>query len=264
MTGRFHKLFIGSNLKMYKNIRQTLEFTTALQSATRDISRADLELFILPSYLTLPDVLRAAERHLLKIGAQNMHWEEEGPFTGEISPLMLEEVEVDIVMVGHAERRQLFGETDWMVNQRVRASLAHGFQTLLCVGDTQDEKRDGATEERLEQQLKIALQGVQPASLEKIWIAYEPVWAIGDSGTVADPLFANQMHSSIHGLIGKLYPGCAVPVLYGGSVNQDNAAELVKQPDIDGLFIGRAAWDAKNFERIIRLSLGSVSNLLSV
>jgi L-erythrulose 1-phosphate isomerase len=260
MTRRFPKLFIGSNLKMYKNIKQTLEYTAALQSATQDISRNNLELFILPSYITLPDVSRAADRQLVKVGAQNMHWEEEGPFTGEISPLMLQEVGVDVVMVGHAERRQVFGETDWMVNQRVKSSLAHGFQTLLCVGDTREDKRYGVTEERLEQQLKIALHGVHPALSNMIWIAYEPVWAIGEGGTAADPEFANQMHGSIHAMIANLFPGCAVPVLYGGSVNQDNAVDLVQQPDIDGLFIGRAAWEAMNFEKIIRLSIVSVFN----
>ena len=257
MTYRFKKLFAGSNLKMYKSNRQTLAFLRRLQEITQDIPRDRLELFFLPSYLSLADACRAADPTLVRIGAQNMHWEAQGQFTGEISAPMLQEIGVRLVMVGHAERRQIFGETDWMVNKRVHAGLALGFTTLVCVGDTAQDQEIGASAERLALQLKFALHGVEDSRLDQVWVAYEPVWAIGEGAINAPPGFANEMHAKLHAILEELYPeaGKKVPVLYGGSVNLDNAAALVAQPEIDGLFIGRAAWDADQFNHIIRRSL---------
>jgi triosephosphate isomerase len=254
MTGRFRQVFVGSNLKMYKTNQQTLDYLDRLQSLTWDIPRTELVLFFLPSYPALPDACRAADHSLVLIGAQNVHWASSGQYTGEVSPPMLQEIGVDLIMVGHAERRQLFGETDWMVNKRVLSSLGTGFRTLICIGDTAEDMDYGISAERLQQQLKIALHCVRADQLSKVWVAYEPVWAIGEGSVVAEPAFANEMHAVIHATLDRLYPGGSpqVPVLYGGSVNLSNAAELVVQPDIDGLFIGRAAWEAGNFNAILR------------
>jgi triosephosphate isomerase len=254
VTGRFRRLFVGSNLKMYKTNRQTLDYLDQLQRLTHDIPRDELTLFILPSYITLADVCRAADPDLVWIGAQNMHWEEQGQFTGEVSPLMLSEIGVRLIMVGHAERRQLFGEEEWMVNRRVLSSLEHGFHTLLCVGDTSDDVRYGVSADRLRLQLKTALYNVPCDQLDRLWVTYEPAWAIGEQGTVAKADFANEMHSVLRQILVDLYPqkNGDVPILYGGSVNLENAVDLICQPQVDGLFIGRAAWDAENYNCILR------------
>ena len=254
MTGRFRRLFVGSNLKMYKTNRQTLDYLVQLQQLTRDIPRAELTLFILPSYTALADVCRASDPDLIWIGAQNMHWEEQGQFTGEVSPPMLREIGVRLVMAGHAERRQLFGEQDWMVNRRVLSSLEHGFHTLLCVGDTAEDVRAGVSQDHLRTQLETALLNVCCEHLDRLWVAYEPVWAIGEQGIAAKAEFANEMHAVMRQVLVDLFPqkNGDIPILYGGSVSLENAADLICQPQIDGLFIGRAAWDAENYNRILR------------
>ncbi len=254
MTGHFKRVFIGSNLKMYKTNQQNLSYLSQLLELTKDISRSNLTLFILPSYTALAEMLRMANHSEILIGAQNMHWEDSGAYTGEISPPMLKELGVDLVMLGHAERRSIFGETDRMVNRRILASLAHGFITLVCVGDTTEDMTFGVSEERLRQQIKTALHGVDSSLFDKLWVAYEPVWAIGTGGRPADPEFASHMHRSIRNALNEIFPDHpnSIPILYGGSVNLENCAALINQPEIDGLFIGRAAWDAENFNRIIR------------
>src|SRR3972149_3797230 len=253
MNKRFSKVFVGTNHKMVKTNQQTLDYLRALQKLTADIPRSQFELFVLPPYITLADACRQVDQSLITIGAQNMHWEEQGQFTGEISPVMLKDVGVRLVMVGHAERRQIFGETDEMVNHRVLASLRHGFQTLICIGETADDKRYGTSRERLAEQIKIGLYGVTQEAWKQIWVAYEPVWAIGEHGEEADPLYVNHMHAHIRETLthSKGY-NREIPVLYGGSVNLANASELINQPEVDGLFIGRAAWDADNFNKILR------------
>ena len=254
MSVRFSQVFVGSNLKMYKTIRQTLEYTACLQTLTGDIPRDSLRLFILPSYTALADACRTVDHSLIWVGAQNMHWADQGQFTGEISAPMLQEIGVDLVMAGHAERRVLFGETDEMVNRRVLACLSHGFQVLVCVGETAEDKSYRVSIERLAQQLKIALHNVRQESLSRVWLAYEPSWAIGEQGIPADPEYINDVHLELHQVLEKLFPshGSRVPVLYGGSVGLNNAANIAQLPEVDGLFIGRAAWDAKQFNQIIR------------
>lgn len=254
MTGRFSRVFVGSNHKMYKTNQQTVEYLRALQDLSADISRSDLSLFVLPPYVALADACRAVDPTMITIGAQNMHWEDQGEFTGEISARMLAAVGVSLVMVGHAERRRVFGETDEMVNRRALASLRHGFQTLICVGETAGNKRFGISKEQLSSQLKIALHRVEQHHWEKIWIAYEPDWAIGENGELADPRYVDQMHAWIHETLAQVSPkfGETVPVLYGGSVNLSNALDFISQPEVDGLFIGRAAWDAASFNAILR------------
>lgn len=248
------KLYFGSNLKMYKNIADTVEYLKKLVENTKDISRDEIELFIIPSYTTLESAVRNVDRRYVKLGAQNMGWEDQGQFTGEISPLMLKELELDLVMIGHSERRHVFGESDEEENKKVKASLSHGFKTLLCIGETAEEKEFGISAEILRKQLKIGFHGVSNDQIQNIWVAYEPVWSIGVNGTPATSDYAEKMHQVIKNCLTEIFGACAeqIPVLYGGSVNPGNADELIVQPSIDGLFVGRAAWDADRFDALIR------------
>jgi triosephosphate isomerase len=242
---------------MYKTIADTVKFVRELQEMTKDIDRDKTEIFVMPSFTSLKEARENVRQGLLKIGAQNMGWEEQGQFTGEISPIMLKEVGVDIVMVGHSERRHILGESDAEENRKVLCALQHGFRTLLCVGETLEQKNYGVSDEILRIQLKKGLFNVTPECAENLWIAYEPVWAIGVDGTPASREYAESKHAVIKAALNGIFgdAGRQIPVLYGGSVNNDNAKELFEIPDIDGLFVGRSAWDAGNFNKIIRDAL---------
>lgn len=246
------KLYFGSNLKMYKTIQDTVSYLKDLESLTSDISRDDMELFIIPSF----PALESAKKNVcnILIGAQNMCWEDQGQFTGEISPLMLKELGIGLVMIGHSERRHVFGETDIQENQKVLACLKHGMKVLLCVGETAEEKEYGISAEILRKQLIVGFHGVTERMAKNIWVAYEPVWSIGVHGVPASPEYAEKMHKVIKQCLGEIFGNESegIPVLYGGSVNADNAAQLIVQKSIDGLFVGRAAWQADQFNSLIR------------
>ena len=216
------KLFFGSNLKMYKNIKDTVSYLQDLESLTKDISRDEIELFIIPSYTTLDSASKAIDQKNIRLGAQNMCWEEQGQFTGEISPLMLQEAGIGLVMIGHSERRHVFGETDIEENKKVLCALEHGFKTLLCIGETAEEKEFGISAEV--------------------------------NGTPASADYAEEMHKVIKATLCEIFGDAAdeIPALYGGSVNPGNACDLIVQPSIDGLFTGRAAWQADKFNTLIR------------
>lgn len=256
------KLYFGSNLKMYKNIHDTVSYLQDLVSYTKDISREEIELFIIPSYTTLESATKNTDRSYVKLGAQNMCWEDEGQFTGEISPLMLKELGLDLVMIGHSERRHVFGETDAEENRKVKAALKHGFTTLLCIGETAEEKNYGISPEVLRTQLKVGFHDVSADQVPHIWVAYEPVWSIGVNGTPASADYAEKMHQVIKQCLLEIFgeAGAAIPVLYGGSVNPGNANELIIQPSIDGLFTGRAAWQADKFNKLIREAMETYYN----
>ena len=228
------KLYFGSNLKMYKNIEDTVKYLRELTALTADISREEIELFIIPSYTTLDRATTSVDRSLVKLGAQNMCWEEQGQFTGEISPLMLREMGLDLVMIGHSERRHVFGETDEEENRKVKCGLEHGFTTLLCIGETAEEKKYDLGPEVLRTQLKIGFDGVDASKIGK----------------------KERMHPEIKKCLLELFgeAGEKIPVLYGGSVNPGNAEELIVQPSVDGLFVGRSAWQADKFNDLIRMA----------
>lgn len=253
------KLYFGSNLKMYKNRNDTVLYLQKLAELTRDISREEIHLFIIPSFTSLEDSVKEIDRNLIQIGAQNMCWEDQGQFTGEISPLMLQEFGLDLVMIGHSERRHIFRETDIEENKKVQLALKHGFNTLLCIGETDVEKSYGISREILRKQLIVGFNDVNPQDVKKIRVAYEPVWSIGINGTPASADYAEDMHKVIkeclYDIFGEAYS--EIPVLYGGSVNPDNANELIKKPSIDGLFVGRAAWQAEKFNLLIRDAIKS-------
>ena len=248
------KLYFGSNLKMYKTTKDTITYLQKLVENTKDISRDEMELFIIPSFTTLENAIAEVDTDYVRIGAQNMCWEEQGQFTGEISPLMLKEIGVQLVMIGHSERRHVFGETDAEENKKVKASLAHGFKTLLCIGETAEEKEFGISAEVLRTQLKVGFHGVSADQIPNIRVAYEPVWSIGVNGTPASPDYAEEMHKVIKATLREIFGKAAdeIPVLYGGSVNPGNSNQLIVQPSVDGRFTGRAAWDADKFDALIR------------
>lgn len=254
------KFYFGTNTKMYKTIKDTVSFIETLQELTTDISRENITLFAIPSYTPQKDANAVKNPDLIKIGAQNMGWEEQGQFTGEISPLMLQECGTDLVMIGHSERRHVFGETDEEENKKALCALDHDFIALLCVGEIGNEKDYGISEEIIRIQLKKGLKGVKREDLSRLWIAYEPVWAIGEGGKPASKEYAEQIHVVIHNTLTELFGeenGKEIPILYGGSVNPDNAVDLSKMEHIDGLFIGRAAWDAGKFNTLIRSVLSA-------
>lgn len=253
------KLYFGSNLKMYKGIADTAAFLTDLQRLTADLDREKIELFILPSYTALPEAARITDQKLIRLGAQNMGWEEEGQFTGEISCRMLAEMGIGMVMAGHSERRHVFRETDEDERRKVRCALDHSMIPLLCIGETGEDKGYGISREVLAVQLKIGLHGLSAEEARRVRVAYEPVWSIGVHGTPAEPSYAEEMHASIKQTLREIFPDAweEIPVLYGGSVNPGNARELIALPSVDGLYVGRSAWQAEKFNVLIRDALDS-------
>jgi triosephosphate isomerase len=248
------KILIGTNLKMYKNIRETVTYLKELEIRTKDISRDAFELFVIPSFTSLSEASKAVNKDFIKLGAQNMCWEEQGQFTGEISPLMLQELDTDIIEIGHSERRHVFGESNTEENKKVISALTHQFTALLCVGETLEEKNYNISNEVLRTQLKIGFANVPKSYINQIIVAYEPVWAIGVNGIPASIEYVAEKHRLIKDTLTEIFgeEGSQIPVLYGGSVNIDNALDLIVQPDVDGLFVGRYAWKADQFEKLIR------------
>jgi triosephosphate isomerase len=219
-------VLIAANWKMHKGPRETREFLDAFQPP------ADVDAVVCPAFTSLREAVASGRT----IYAQNVHWEREGAFTGEVSAEMLEEVGVRGAIVGHSERRQLFGETDETVGRRADAALAAGLGVIACVGETEAEREDGATEDVLRRQLAVL--DAHP----NLVVAYEPVWAIG-TGKTATPSIAQEAHAFIKSLL-------EVPVLYGGSVKPDNAGELLGQADVDGALVGGASLDVDSFTAI--------------
>jgi triosephosphate isomerase len=251
MTGSdTQRLLIGSSVKMHLTAIEARTWLTDCRDAFAVVD--DVELFLLPPFVCLPmaaEILRGSE---VAYGAQNMHWHDRGPYTGEISPLMLVELGASLVEIGHAERRRYFGETDETVNLKVLAALRHGLTPIICIGES---ARDASAADRvLRHQLAGALEGVAGADLESVVIAYEPVWAIGQT-EAADPEYVFDRHQAIRTELTRLYgdTGGRVPrLIYGGSVAPDNAGRLVAHPEVQGLFIGRAALQPSSFLSIVR------------
>ena len=206
-------------------------------------------------FVDLPVAIEAAKGTNVHIGAQNVHFEKKGAFTGEISADMLLELGCEYVIIGHSERRQYFGETDETVNKRVRAALDAGLKVILCLGEVLAERQSGITSEIVSMQTKLDLAGIPAEQMANVIIAYEPVWAIGVSGAVVSPQYAEKSHEIIRNCLAELYDqdrADSIPIIYGGSVDKENARPLIEQQQIDGLGIGRNAWDAEGFNRIMR------------
>jgi triosephosphate isomerase len=241
---------IAANWKMHMKLGEATELARKCVEGTRGFDDADIVLA--PPFTALSAVAGAIAGSSVRLGAQNLHWEEKGAFTGEISPVMLKDAGCQYVVVGHSERRQLFGETDRSANRKVIAALAYGLVPILCVGESEAERDRGVTFVVVDRQVKEGLKDVAERQLEKLVIAYEPVWAIG-TGRTATPEQAEEVHQSIRGQLAKLFGTDAagrVRILYGGSVKPDNVDDLMAEADIDGALVGGASLDASSFTRI--------------
>jgi triosephosphate isomerase len=217
----------------------------------------DFQPFIIPPFPYIADVVQQLQSTRVIIGAQNMHWAEHGAWTGEISPLMVKDCGATLVELGHSERRTYFGESNDTVAMKTAAALTHGLIPLVCIGDTKEEYEAGQTSHVLEKQVRAALSKASVAEAKRVIFAYEPVWSIGEGGVPADPDFADHEHAKIKHLVEKLL-GSSLPVLYGGSVNLGNCVDLIKRGHIDGLFIGRSAWDARGYIGICEAVLAAL------
>jgi triosephosphate isomerase len=231
-------MLIAGNWKMFKGPREAAEFCCDL----RELDLGDVDVVVCPPYVSLSAAVQALAGTDVAVAAQNVHWEPEGAFTGEISAPMLRELGVYGTIVGHSERRQFFGETDEAVARRAAAALEHGLHVIACVGELEAEREAGETEAVLRRQVE-AIKGVLPET-DDLVIAYEPVWAIG-TGKTATPETAQEAHAFVKTILD-------VPVLYGGSVKPENAGELAAQPDVDGALVGGASLDLESFAAICR------------
>ncbi len=251
MNRALRKAVIAGNWKMNK----TPSETTALINEIKPlVASASCGVVVCVPYVDLQNALEATKGSNIEVGAENCHWKENGAYTGEISAVMLKEMGVKYVIIGHSERRQYFGETDVTVNMRVRAALDAGLTVILCVGELLEEREQGITFEVVSKQTKIALSGVSEEELKRIIVAYEPVWAIG-TGRTATAEQANEVNAAIRSVIAGLYGAEAadgVTIQYGGSMNDQNADELLSQPDVDGGLIGGASLVASKFAAIVK------------
>ena len=243
---------LAGNWKMNKTIDEAVDLVRELRRLVLDIGQ--VEIVVCPSFVALAAAADALKGTRLKLGAQDMHWEDKGAFTGEVSPLMLKGV-CDYVIIGHSERRQYFGETDESVNRKVKAALAHGLIPIMAVGENLEQNEAGRTNEVVSSQVRKGLAGVTVDQARKIVIAYEPVWAIG-TGKAATGAGANGVVAlSVRGPLAELFGeevAQSIRVQYGGSVTPANIAEFMTMPDLDGALVGGASLKANDFAEIVK------------
>jgi triosephosphate isomerase len=246
------KKIIAANWKMNMTQTEAARFVEVFRLEVGDL--ADVEIVLVPPFTALAKVTELlGESHNIKVGAQNMHWEKSGAFTGEISAALLRDLFVRYVVLGHSERRSLFGETDEVVNRKMRAALEATLRPILCVGETLKQREAGHVEKVLGKQLRGSLAGMTAKELQETVVAYEPVWAIG-TGRNATPAQAQEAHAFIRQTLAELSDDATAEKMrlqYGGSVKPDNARELMSQTDIDGALVGGASLDPRSFAQII-------------
>ena len=245
------KPVIAGNWKMYKAVAETEAFFAAIAPKVAGVTHC--EMVIAPPFTALRRAAELGERIGIAVSAQDLHWEKEGAFTGEVSVAMIRDAGCRYTLVGHSERRQFFGETDQSVNKKIRAALGGGLQAIVCIGETLAEREAGQTEAVLERQLTHGLAGLTETEFSPIIIAYEPVWAIG-TGRTATPEIAEEAHGFIRLRVGQNVSAAvaaSLRILYGGSVKPDNIRGLMAQPDMDGALVGGASLDANSFAAIV-------------
>jgi len=250
------KTIIAGNWKMYKTITEGIELVTGLKRNLYDINTVDIVLC--PPFTLLSEVAEVIVETGIKLGAQDMYWQREGAFTGEVSGVMVKDAGADYVIIGHSERRQFFGETNETVNKKLKSALGIGLIPIVCIGENLMEREQGKTFQVIKAQLEESLAGLTIEQAEKIIVAYEPVWAIG-TGKTATPAQAQEAHQFIRNLLGQLFNekvsfGCRIQ--YGGSVKPDNIAELISQPDIDGALVGGSSLEVNSFTAIVKNCIG--------
>lgn len=243
------KPIIAGNWKMHKTIAEALEFVSDIKDR---VNNEKVEAVICAPFTLLKDLKEATKGTSIKVGAQNMHFEEKGAFTGEISPLMLKELDMDYVIIGHSERRQYFNETNETVNKKVLKALEVGIDPILCVGETLEEREAGNTKDICKVQVEKALENVSKEDIAKVVIAYEPIWAIG-TGKTATSEDANDVIAYIRQVVSNLYKDLAneVRIQYGGSVKPSNVGEIMNQSDIDGALVGGASLEANDYIQLV-------------
>jgi triosephosphate isomerase len=243
--------FIAGNWKMFKTVHETTVYVKELRGLIKDVN--DVTVVIAPSFTAVHAASEAARNSNVAVSAQNMYWEKEGAFTGETSAGMIKEAGAEYVIIGHSERRTLFGETDITVNRKVNAAIAADLTPIVCIGETLEQRERNETMDVLDRQIKGGLDGLGGDEVAALVLAYEPVWAIG-TGRTATPAQAGEAHAHIRSRLRQWFGGTAGDqclVLYGGSVKPDNIRDLMAQPDVDGALVGGASLDVRAFHDII-------------
>lgn len=254
--------FIVGNWKMNLTLGEAKELAGAIREGAAGMKGVDVG--VCPPFVFLEAVHAILSGSSIILGAQNMHWERKGAFTGEVSGGMIKEVGCSHVILGHSERRHIFGETDSVINSKLQAAFTWGIMPIFCLGERLEERESGSTFEVIERQFRAGLEGLKPEDASKVTIAYEPVWAIG-TGKTATPAQAQEVHSHLRTLLKESYGenvSAQVRIQYGGSVNPDNAGELLAQPDINGLLVGGASLKKDSFLKIISAAFERVKSLV--
>ncbi|MDD5246618.1 MAG: triose-phosphate isomerase [Candidatus Omnitrophica bacterium] len=248
------KTIIAGNWKMYKTIVEAIDLSTILKRDLFEVDFQAIDVVLCPAFTALSEVSEVISESEIKLGAQDVYWQEEGAFTGEVSCKMLKDAGCNFVIIGHSERRQFFGETNETVNKKLNAVLGHGLLPILCVGENLQEREKGVTFKVLDDHLENGLKGISQDDLLKTTIAYEPVWAIG-TGKTATPQQAQEAHNYIRKTLARLYSkevAAEARIQYGGSVKPDNIGDLMRQPDVDGALVGGASLSAESFTAIVK------------
>jgi triosephosphate isomerase len=246
--------FIAANWKMYKTVHEAVSFIKEFRKLADAIH--DVEIVVAPPFTALRPVVDAAHASSIGVAGQNLHWDREGAFTGEVSATMLKEAGAEYAIIGHSERRRLFGETDQTVNRKLGAAVAAQLTPIVCIGETLQERDANETLNVLDRQIKVGLDGLTGDQIAALVIAYEPVWAIG-TGRNATPLQAGEAHSHIRSRLRQWFGGAAADqchVIYGGSVKPDNIRDLAALDDVDGALVGGASLDVRSFFEIVSRS----------
>lgn len=245
---------IAGNWKMYKDVGEAVELANAIKREVYEVDNVDI--VICPPFTDLSEVGQMLTEGNVELGAQNCYWEQEGAFTGEVSVPMIKSVGCDYVIIGHSERRKLFGETDGAVNKKISAAIDGGIKPIMCVGETLEDREAGKTLEVVKDQVVKGLNGFDENYLDKLVIAYEPVWAIG-TGKTATPAEAQEVHSMIRTLLSDMYSGSfasSARILYGGSVKPGNIKSIMSEKDIDGGLIGGASLESAGFIEMVKIT----------
>jgi triosephosphate isomerase (TIM) len=246
------KPFIAGNWKLHKTNTEASNLVRAILEEVNDISEDEAEMAVMPPFTALSPVAKILQNSRIHLGAQNLYWEDEGAFTGEISAPMLKDAGCRFVVVGHSERRQYFGETNQTVNKKIQSALSHQLIPVMCIGETLEERENNQTSQKVESQITEGLDRITAGEIKNIIIAYEPIWAIG-TGRTATPEQAGEVHDFIREKLTEKYgkdPGDYVIILYGGSVKPENAYSLIKEKNVNGALIGGASLQAGSFAEI--------------
>ena len=246
--------FIAGNWKMFKTVQEAVVFVKELRSLVKDVQ--GVEIVIAPPFTAVHPAAEAARNTNIGVAAQDLYWEREGAFTGEVSAAMIKEAGAEYVIVGHSERRQLFGETDAIVSRKTHAAIAGGLTPIVCIGETLEEREHDQTLGVLDRQIKDGLDTLAAEQVAELVVAYEPVWAIG-TGRNATPAQAGEAHAHIRARLRQWFGADAAErchVIYGGSVKPDNTREILAEDDIDGVLVGGASLDVDKFADIVARS----------